>query len=309
MPQISVIIPCFNNGKYLRECLDSVLSQTFQDFEVIVVDDGSTDDTHSIVNSYGSKLKYLRQANQGPASARNAGIKLSQGDYIAFQDADDFWLSEKLELQYKFLREHHQYLWVYSDMSTFNDSQALQESWFSDRSTYEGRVFERLIDNNFIPTITVLIKKQALVEVGGFDENLRSCEDKDLWLRLALNNPLGRSNQILAKRRFHANNLVRDSRLLISSEIEVMKKLRKLIASSSIQRRLDSRIARLHFELGYFYFAKNQLPEAREQFRKSNTYPFFNLKSQLYYYSTYLDRRFIDWLRIFKNLGKTQLSN
>src|SRR4030067_1245470 len=133
MPQISVIIPCFNSGKYLRECLDSVLSQTSQDFEVIVVDDGSTDDTPSIIKSYGSRVRLIRQDNKGPSSARNAGIKIAQGNYIAFQDADDVWLPRKLELQYRFLQENPPYLWVYSDMSTFNDKQVLQESWFSDR--------------------------------------------------------------------------------------------------------------------------------------------------------------------------------
>jgi glycosyltransferase involved in cell wall biosynthesis len=309
MPQISVIIPCFNNGKYLRECLDSVLSQTFQDFEVIVVDDGSADDSPSIIKSYGSRVKYIRQNNKGPSSARNAGIKIAQGNYIAFQDADDVWLARKLELQYRFLQENPPYLWVYSDMSTFNDKQVLQESWFSDRSTHEGKVLEKLINNNFIPTITVLIKKQLLLEVGGFDEKLRSCEDKELWLRLSLKYPVGRLNQVLAKRRFHAHNLVRDNRLLIASEIEALKRLAPRVDAGRIPKLLESRIARLYFELGYFYFAKNQLPEAREQFRKSNSYPFFNLKSQLYYYSTYLDRRFIGWLRVFKNPGKTQLSN
>ena len=309
MPQISVIIPCFNSGKYLRECLDSVLSQTSQDFEVIVVDDGSTDDTPSIIKSYGSRVRLIRQDNKGPSSARNAGIKIAQGNYIAFQDADDVWLPRKLELQYRFLQENPPYLWVYSDMSTFNDKQVLQESWFSDRSTHEGKVLEKLINSNFIPTITVLIKKQLLLEVGGFDEKLRSCEDKELWLRLSLQYPLGRLNQVLAKRRFHAHNLVRDNRLLITSEIEALKRLAPRVDSGRIRKLLESRIARLYFELGYFYFAKNQFSEAREQFRKSNTYPFFNLKSQLYYYSTYLDRRFIGWLRVFKNPGKTQHSN
>lgn len=309
MPIVSVVIPCFNHEKYIGECLDSVLNQTHSDFEVIVIDDGSTDGTPQIVRSYGSRVKYIWQKNKGPSSARNLGIRTSQAEFIAFQDADDIWLPEKLELQVEFLEENPDLAWVYSDMCTFNDQQILQTSWFSERPTQQGKVFEKLISNNFVPTITVIAKKSVILEVGGFDESLRSCEDKDLWLRLALKYPLGKLDRVLAKRRFHSNNLCRDNQLLFSSEIEVMQKMKRLVSSPSIQKRLESRLSKLYFELGYFFFARNNLTQAREFFRRSNLDRNLNFRTQLYFYSTFLDPRLIDWLRFFKNLGKTAASN
>lgn len=309
MPKVSVVIPCYNNGQYLRECLDSVLNQTFSDFEVLVVDDGSTDNCAEIAKSYGQRLKYLRRENKGPAAARNAGIEASQTEYIAFQDADDLWYPEKLELQIKYLEENSNFPWVYSDMSTFNDRQNLQDSWFSDRATYQGKVFEKLIFNNFIPTITVLVKKKALLEVGGFDQSLRSCEDKDLWLRLALKHPLGKLDRILARRRFHSHNLCRDNQLLISSEIKVMENLSHTIDSPGLQNLLEKRISKLYFELGYFYFARQDFRPAREFFKKSRDTHTGNLRSSLYLYSTYLDQRLINWIKFFKNSGKASVSN
>jgi len=305
MPRISVIIPCYNNKPYLRECLDSVLNQTFSDYEVIVVDDGSTDGTGEIIQSYLPRVRYLRQSNQGPAAARNAGIEAASGEYIAFQDADDLWYPEKLEMQLKFMEANPRFAWAYSDMCTFNEKQILQSSWFSDRPTHQGKVFEQLIYNNFIPTITVMVKKDALLSAGCFDSSFRSCEDKDLWLRMALQYEIGRLSRVLAKRRFHSNNLCRDNRLLIASEVEVMHKLQKKVSDLRLQRIIENKISRLYFELGYFYFAHNELPRAREFFRKSNQRERFDLRTHLYYYSTFLDRRLIDWLRIFKNLGKS----
>ncbi len=173
MPRISVIIPCYNNKPYIRECLNSVLSQTFSDYEVIVVDDGSTDGTGEIIQNYLPRVRYLRQSNQGPAAARNAGIEAASGEYIAFQDADDLWYPEKLEMQLKFMEANPRFAWAYSDMCTFNEKQILQASWFSDRPTHQGKVFEQLINNNFIPTITVMIKKEFLLSMNCFDVNLR----------------------------------------------------------------------------------------------------------------------------------------
>ena len=309
MPRVSVVIPCYNNKPYLRECLDSVLNQTLTDYEVILIDDGSTDGTSEIIQSYLPRIKYLRQPNQGPAAARNAGIEAASGEYIAFQDADDLWYPEKLEVQLKFMEANPRFAWVYTDMCTYNDRQTLQASWFSDRPTHQGKVFEQLINNNFIPTITVMIKKEALLSVNCFDVNLRSCEDKDLWLRLAWKYEVGRLNKVLAKRRFHSNNLCRDNRLLIASEVEVMHKLRKMVSDLRLQQILENKISKLHFELGYFYFARNELARAREFFRKSNQREHFDLRTHLYYYSTFLDRRLLDWLRVFKNLGKSDAAN
>jgi len=115
MPKISVIIPTYNQGRLILRCIDSVLHQTFQDFEIIVVDDGSTDNTKEILSAYGHPIRYLFQQNWGPSRARNAGIGQAKGDYIAFLDSDDYFAENNLEEKFQYLESNQQIGWVYSD--------------------------------------------------------------------------------------------------------------------------------------------------------------------------------------------------
>src|SRR5262249_23742907 len=114
MPEVSVVIPSYNSAKYLRDAVDSVLKQTFRDFEVVVVDDGSTDDTQAVICRYVSSVRYIRQDNSGVADARNRGIEASRGHYIAFLDADDTWLKHKLEVQLTELKKKPGYRACYT---------------------------------------------------------------------------------------------------------------------------------------------------------------------------------------------------
>ncbi|NOQ85501.1 MAG: glycosyltransferase, partial [Deltaproteobacteria bacterium] len=115
MPKVSVIIPTYNRAHTLREAIDSVLSQSYNDLELIIVDDGSTDETKVIVSSYIPKLAYIYQERQGVSAARNRGIKHAQGDYISFLDSDDLWLKDKLYLQMKFMESHPEALICYTE--------------------------------------------------------------------------------------------------------------------------------------------------------------------------------------------------
>ena len=116
MPKVSVIIPAYNAARYLPEAIDSVLTQTYQDCEIILVDDGSTDDTAEVVSRYGTRVTYVQQSNQGVGAARNTGIDLARGDYLVFQDADDVLLPGKLEVQASFLDQHPDVDAVFSDI-------------------------------------------------------------------------------------------------------------------------------------------------------------------------------------------------
>src|SRR5262245_16845767 len=109
MPEVSVIIPSYNSARYLTDAVSSVLGQTFLDFEVLIIDDGSTDDTAAVISRYGERVGYIRQLNAGVAAARNRGIKESRGRYVAFLDADDTWHQDKLETQVRALRENPDY--------------------------------------------------------------------------------------------------------------------------------------------------------------------------------------------------------
>jgi teichuronic acid biosynthesis glycosyltransferase TuaG len=186
-PLISVIIPAYNVSEFIGETLDSVFSQTFQDFEVIVINDGSPDtrELERVLQSFPSKLIYIKQENQGAAAARNAGLLAARGDLVAFLDADDTWLPLFLEKQLELLNSNNADL-VFADALLFGDS-PLAGRTFMQVEPPRGEVTpENLLSVKVtVLTSTVLARKAPIIEVGMFDVPMRRGQDFDLWLRLA----------------------------------------------------------------------------------------------------------------------------
>jgi len=185
MPAITVVIPTYNRASYVCSAIDSVLLQTFEDFEIIVIDDGSTDDTLARLSAYRDKrLKVIHQNNLSQGIARNTGILESSGEYIAFLDSDDVWLPDKLELQYMQLRRSLNCFWSYTNAFSFQNSiNNLYD--FSERMIlHSGSISSKLIKLNFIGTSTVMVKKDCFDSVGLFSD-LPKAQDWDIWLRLA----------------------------------------------------------------------------------------------------------------------------
>ncbi|MFO7665038.1 MAG: glycosyltransferase [Desulfobacterales bacterium] len=187
-PTVSVIIPSYNRGWILKEAVDSVLSQEFRDFELIVVDDGSEDNTSDILYSYGNRIKVIRQKNKGVSSARNKGINSSSGNYIAFLDSDDLWLPKKLSTQVAFFE---------------NNSDALicqtEEIWLKNvkrvnpgkrHKKVSGFFFEKSLELCMVSPSAVMMKRSFFDVVGLFDEKLPACEDYDMWLRVNCRYPI-----------------------------------------------------------------------------------------------------------------------
>ncbi|TKB23960.1 glycosyltransferase [Desulfopila sp. IMCC35006] len=188
IPEVSVVITCFNYGRYLEGCLCSVLAQTYEDYEIIVVDDGSTDNTPQIMTRFADvrNLVYIRQDNSGQANSKNKGIKNARGRYVAFLDADDLWEKDKLAKQVR-LFENKAVGVVYSRARvidknghsvTFNFS--LQ--YLTPRS---GMVSRWLLFDNFIPFSSSIVRKECIERLGAFDETLSMGIDWDLWLRIS----------------------------------------------------------------------------------------------------------------------------
>ena len=205
-PYFSVIIPTYNRANYIGDCINSVLNQTFQDFEILIVDDGSTDNTHEIVNRIrDNRISYQKIDNSGgPATPRNIAIKSAKGQIISFLDSDDLWLPTKLEKQ-KAIFENKKVDFVYSYATSFNHD-GDKESIIKYRFKRSGNLFFWLLFYAFIPTLTVSVKKEVFAKCGLFDEtlSLRAVEDYDLWLRMASNNiSFGFINEPLAKYRLH----------------------------------------------------------------------------------------------------------
>ena len=187
-PLVSVIIPTYNRGWFLAEAIDSVLAQDFKDYEVIVVDDGSTDNTREILDTYGQDIIVLRQANKGVSTARNRGIAEAGGQLVAFLDSDDLWLPRKLSRQVDYFNlnpdtviNQTEEIWMRNDVRVNPKDRHRKPS---------GMIFERSLELCLVSPSAVMIQRTLFDAVGVFDDNLPACEDYDLWLRISCRYPV-----------------------------------------------------------------------------------------------------------------------
>lgn len=188
MPRVSVIIPTYNRAEYIADAIRSVQAQTYTDYEIIVADDGSTDNTVEIVAQFPD-VRFVPLTHQGtPAATRNRSVPYAKGDLIAFLDSDDLFLPEKLQRQVTILVANPACAVVYSDAFCFDqDPSQPVRNLLAGLETPSGWVFAHLLERNFVTVSCTLVKKTVFEEMGGFDEDpkLLVCEDYDLWLRIA----------------------------------------------------------------------------------------------------------------------------
>ena len=186
-PLVSVVIPAHNAAAYLPATLDSVLAQTFSNYEIIVINDGSPDtpELEKVLQPYFGKIRYIKQENRGPSSARNTGIQAARGQYVAFLDSDDIWLPKHLANQMAMLESDPILGLVYANGVQIRDDRPVGVSF--DRTPQSLPVnFDSLLrEQSTVNTSSAVVSREALVEAGMFDEEFRRCEDYDLWLRLA----------------------------------------------------------------------------------------------------------------------------
>lgn len=207
-PTVSVIVPTYNRGWILNEAIDSVFNQHFTDFELIVIDDGSSDETPDRLRQYGDRIQVVRQANRGVSAARNVGIRQARGGLIALLDSDDTWLPGKLAAQVAFFDAfpkarvcQTQEIWMRNGVRVNSRRRHRKAS---------GMIFERSLALCLVSPSAVMLRRPLLDEVGGFDESLPACEDYDLWLRIAWRYPIHLIDQPLTvKRGGHPDQLSR----------------------------------------------------------------------------------------------------
>jgi GT2 family glycosyltransferase len=207
-PQISVVVPSYNRAPMLGEAIESVLGQTYTNFELIVVDDGSTDDTAARLGRYGAGLRVISQNHRGVSAARNAGARAARGRLLAFLDSDDLWRPEKLARQTKFMELHPELL-----------ISQTEEIWIRNGVRVNPRAIHRKPAGDiFLPSLklclvspsAVMIRRDFFAALGGFDEALPVCEDYDLWLRIAVDHEVALiSEPLVIKRGGHADQLSR----------------------------------------------------------------------------------------------------
>lgn len=211
--KVSVIIPTYNRARLIAETINSVLKQDYRDFEIIVADDGSTDNTKEILSPFQEKkfVKFLRLPHFGnPAKVRNLAVQQSSGEYLAFLDSDDLWLPNKLSKQMRIFQKNPQLGLIYGDCEFFGDSKLKGKKIHSLTKPKRGSVYQDLFFNsneNYIPAPTVIITKKAWQKTGGFNENLTANDDYDMWLRIAKLFPIDYVEDVIAQYRWHATNL------------------------------------------------------------------------------------------------------
>lgn len=240
LPQVSVIIPVYNQEKYIKECVDSVINQSYSNIEIIVVDDGSTDKTPDILRTYGDKIKYIRQENQGPSSAVNKGIRSANGSLICWLGSDDLYMPNKIERQVEFLQNDQSISVVYSDYITI-DSYGNEINKVHISHPSQEKFTRMLLIRNFINGSTVMMRRECLDNVGFYDENLGADPDGDMWFRLLKNGyKFGHIPEPLVKYRWHQNNVSHNVGLMRNCKDKVRL---KVIQQFSVQELFGDVIA------------------------------------------------------------------
>jgi glycosyltransferase involved in cell wall biosynthesis len=276
--RVSVIIPTYQSEQFIRQAIDSVLAQTYKDYEVIVVDGKSTDGTMKVLKSYGNSIRTLTQNGKGIANARNFGIVESKGEYISFLDSDDLWLRDKLAIQVRFLDQKPASVGlIYSDAFLFPEDDVSRLSYLANKRAFQvgnphsGKVLGQLFIANFIPASTVMVRRTCFERVGLFDESLVFCEDIDMWMRIAEYFEIDYQRMVLGKVRLHLGSATQNKEQLLRSQIilenKTMKRMPYLLERFGLKN-----IQRSHMKkrlgLGIEYLRKNKKDDARQEFER-----------------------------------------
>jgi len=297
LPTVSVVIPTYNFGRYLPEAIESILQQTYRDFEIIVIDDGSTDDTKNIIQKYLPSVRYVRQENGGPSKARNTGIMMSKGKYIAFLDADDIWLPTKLEKQIAHFQRNPECYFVFTENCSFDDNGIYLEKMGKQEKLMKGNLLENIFLKSSVATPTVMVKSEVFESVGLFDESLRVAQDDNMWLRIVGSFKAGLLDEVLVK--------VRRSRKKEEFCIWVIKHLQLIEEKypnlkSQLRRAIPYKYSLAYLDWGYYYFEKMELERARALFKQALQYNKLNLRALLYWLAALLPPLWLTYLRSLK---------
>ncbi|MDP8315492.1 MAG: glycosyltransferase [Candidatus Celaenobacter antarcticus] len=267
--KVSVIIPAYNSAKFIREAVESVSNQTHKNLEIIIIDDGSTDDTKQIVQNYNDRIKYFYQKNEGAAAARNLGITKSTGDYIAFLDADDIWEKYKIEKQLSIITRYPEYKFVYCDVDFVNSNKKTIQNYPRKVEILKGDILLPFINKYFLLLPTIILDSKCISKIGYFNKNLKVGEDFDFILRLTKNYKGYGIGEKLYMRRIHKNSLSRqDYKLDSQNDISILKNFIKEnpVFYKKNEKILKKRLSELHFKFGYRLLSNSKNLEAFYQF-------------------------------------------
>ena len=278
-PRVSVIIPTYNREAYLAEAVESVLAQTYDHYEVIVADDGSTDGTPERVAGFGESVRYLRLPHVGwPSVVRNRALEIARGELVAFLDDDDRWHPKKLQYQVPLFAGEPALGFAYSDLRLLTAA-GLSAPILAPWQKQSGDIFDVLLGDCFIHTSTMIVRRSLLQITGRFNEALASAEDFDLWLRLAYAAPAGFVDAPLTFARRHPGGISHHRKEVSGrSVISTLERTRQHLPLSPRQRlRLRRVLARRYTHLGLLLHTAGKTAGARRQFSRAlRLNPFLN---------------------------------
>jgi len=326
-PEISVIMPTYNCALYIGEAVDSVISQKYRNFELIIIDDGSIDDTEEVIHRYknDSRIKYKKIKHSGkPSVARNVAIQMASGKYVAFCDADDILPADTLSLKIEFYQRYPDAGLIFTDYVDFRVNKEKKDyerlSYFQKQDNFKKNLVgkyikdqfktfhfftpeirQQLLAKLFIHTSTVLVPKYVLKKVGHFNETLIYGEDWDLWLRILKKFPCGYIDEILCYKRTWEKSLTMNRRQFLIKSIFVQKRFLETERLSSENIKLIKQSLSLKaYEIGYQTFQKGNTKEARRWFWESICNNFNEWKQLKYLFFTFLGDYFLLRLRRVK---------
>lgn len=258
MPRVSIIIPTFNSARFVGRAIDTALSQTYTNYEVIVVDDGSIDETRDVVAQFGDKVRYLYQTNRGASAARNLGLSQTSGEFIAYLDADDMWYPHRLEKQVAFLDAHKECGVVHSDVTIIDEKDDVihyRLNLETRRKYPEGYCTLDLLRRCHVHMPTVLERRACIERVGHFDERVKSAQDYLHWILVAMEQmAFGYIAEPLAMYRMTANSLSSSPRRVLDDFVIIFE---SLLAEQSLALRYGQEA--VDIVRGRLYIARREL--------------------------------------------------
>jgi glycosyltransferase involved in cell wall biosynthesis len=274
-PEVSVVIPAYNAEKYLAETIRSVLDQTYNSYEVIVVDDGSSDGTLEVARSFEPRIKALAKSNGGPASARNLAIRNSRGAYIAFLDSDDLWTPDKLERQIALLENNPAVGLTYSEALMFTEDKG--ERKVGERIGFTlNPSFRSLLFGDYIPNSTVMIRRACVDKVGLLNESreLIGVEDYEYWMRVAKHFKMVGIPRPLAHYRIREGNLMGDGSDInkgLNLSVAAIREIERLYPDLWQENQVDRQmlLAKLHVRAGFAWKRKGNWKQCAIKFKEA----------------------------------------
>ena len=289
-PRVSVVIPTYNRAGMIVECLESVFSQKYTDYEVIVVDDGSTDNTEDILKSYLDRITYIRHENKGNAAARNSGLAVARGELIAFLDSDDLWLADKLRRDVDYLDRHPDVDMVCANGTFFGSPKFAGKKVVPDKRAVplarDGVTLKAIFTRSSLRPSAMTLRRHIIEETKGFDPDFAACVDLDFAFRVLMKYKVVFIDEPFFKMRKHDDHVSGDSERRTLFNIKAIEKLlreypeaRKLIGEKNIKRRLAYR----YYRLGKITQKKGRKQEALSAYKRSLSYRPFNTSCILKY--------------------------